>query len=149
MNLRERINADFKQAMLNHDERRKVTLNGLKSAIRYKEVEKGAGSQLADVEIEAVVAHEVKSRNDSIAVYQQAGDEARAQQEQAERDILAEYLPPQLSDEELRAKVAEIIQAGGYSASDFGRIMGQAKAAIGNAADGAAIAAAVREYFAQ
>ena len=113
MNLRERINADFKQAMLNHDERRKVTLNGLKSAIRYKEVEKGAGSQLADVEIEAVVAHEVKSRNDSIAVYQQAGDEARAQQEQAERDILAEYLPPQLSDEELRAKVAEIIQAGG------------------------------------
>ena len=149
MNLRERINADFKQAMLNHDERRKVTLNGLKSAIRYKEVEKGAGSQLADAEIEAVVAHEVKSRNDSISVYQQAGDEARAQQEQAERDILAEYLPPQLSDEELRAKVAEIIQAGGYSTSDFGRIMGQAKAAIGNAADGAAIAAAVREYFAQ
>lgn len=148
MNLRERINADFKLAMLNHDERRKVTLNGLKSAIRYKEVEKGAGSQLTDAEIEAVVAHEVKSRNDSIAVYQQAGDEARAQQEQVERDILAEYLPPQLSDEELRAKVAEIIQAGGYSASDFGRIMGQTKAAIGNAADGAAIAAAVREYFA-
>lgn len=149
MSLIERINADFKQAMLERDEVRKVTLNSLKSAIKYKEVEKGAGSQLTDAEIEAVVAHEVKSRNDSIVVYRQAGDNARADKEEAERDILAAYLPRQLTADELKSKIAEIIQAGGYSQADFGRIMGQAKAEIGNAADGAAMATAVREYFAQ
>ena len=133
MSLIERINADFKQAiMLERDEVRKVTLNSLKSAIKYKEVEKGAGSQLSDAEIEAVVAHEVKSRNDSIDVYTKAGDAERAAAEQAERDILAAYLPQQLTSEELKAKITQIIQAGGYTA-----------------ADGAAMAAAVREYFAQ
>ena len=59
------------------------------------------------------------------------------------------YLPKQLTADELRSKVAEIIVNGGYEKQDFGRIMGQAKVEIGNAADGAAIAAMVREYFAQ
>lgn len=149
MGLREQINADFKQAMLAHDEMRKVTLNGLKSAIKYKEVDKGAGSELTDAEIEAVVAHEVKARNDSIAVYQQAGDSERAAKEAAERDILAAYLPKQLSADELAAKVAKIIEDGGFTQADFGRIMGKAKQEIGNAADGGAIATAVREYFAK
>ena len=63
MSLIEQINSDFKQAMLNHDEVRKTTLNGLKSAIKYREVEKGAGSVLDDQEIEAVIAREVKSQN--------------------------------------------------------------------------------------
>ena len=108
-----------------------------------------SATRFAKSEIEAVVAHEVKSRNDSIDVYTKAGDAERAAAEQAERDILAAYLPQQLTSEELKAKITQIIQAGGYTASDFGRIMGQAKAEIGNAADGAAMAAAVREYFAQ
>lgn len=149
MSLREEINADFKQAMLNHDELRKTTLNGLKSAIRYQEVAKGADYSLNDAEIESVVAHEVKSRNDSIAVYRQAGDEQRASQEETERDILAKYLPKQLTPQELHDQVAQIIQDGQFTQADFGRIMGQAKAKIGNAAEGSAIAAAVRGYFAQ
>lgn len=149
MSLIEQINSDFKQAMLNHDEVRKTTLNGLKSAIKYREVEKGAGSVLDGQEIEAVIAREVKSRNDAIEVYRQAGDNERADKEVAERDILMVYLPKQLTADELRAKVAEIIVNGGYEKQDFGRIMGQAKTEIGNAADGAAIAAMVREYFAQ
>ena len=149
MSLIEQINSDFKQAMLNHDEVRKTTLNGLKSAIKYREVEKGAGSVLDNQEIEAVIAREVKSRNDAIEVYRQAGDNERADKEVAERDILMVYLPKQLTADELRSKVAEIIVNGGYEKQDFGRIMGQAKVEIGNAADGAAIAAMVREYFAQ
>ena len=125
MSLIEQINSDFKQAMLNHDEVRKTTLNGLKSAIKYREVEKGAGSVLDDQEIEAVIAREVKSRNDAIEVYRQAGDNERADKEVAERDILMVYLPKQLTADELRAKVAEIIVNGGYEKQDFGRIMGQ------------------------
>ena len=145
----EQINADFKQAMLSHDEIKKTTLNGLKSAIKYKEVERGAGTSLDDAGIEDVIAHEVKSRNDSIAIYEQAGDSDRANKEKAERDILAIYLPKQLTKEELASKIAEIITGGGYKVADFGKVMGLAKKEIGNAADGAAIAAAVKEYFAQ
>lgn len=147
MGLRERINADFKQAMLNHDEVRKTTLNGLKSAIRYREVDKGGNSVLDDAGIEDVVAHEVKSRNDSIAVYQQAGDTGRANKEAAERDILAAYLPKQLTAEELKDKIAEIIQSDNFTQKDFGKIMGVAKVQIGNAASGSDIATAVKEYF--
>lgn len=147
MGLRERINADFKQAMLNHDEVRKTTLNGLKSAIRYREVDKGGNSVLDDAGIEDVVAHEVKSRNDSIAVYQQAGDTERANKEAAERDILAAYLPKQLTADELKDKIAEIIQSDNLTQKDFGKIMGVAKAQIGNAASGSDIATAVKEYF--
>lgn len=149
MSLREQITADFKQAMLNHDEVKKTTLNGLKSAIRYKEVEKGAGVELDDAEIEAVVASQVKSRNDSIAIYEQSGETKRADKERAERDILMAYLPKQLTDDELKAKIATIIEQGGFTQADFGKIMGKAKAEIGNAAEGGAIAAAVKGYFAQ
>lgn len=149
MSLREQITADFKQAMLNHDEVKKTTLNGLKSAIRYKEVEKGVGAELDDTEIEAVVASQVKSRNDSIAIYEQSGETERANKERAERDILMAYLPKQLTDDELKAKVAAIIEQGGFTQADFGKIMGKAKAEIGNAAEGGAIAATVKGYFAQ
>ena len=149
MSLREQITADFKQAMLNHDEVKKTTLNGLKSAIRYKEVEKGVGVELDDAEIEAVVASQVKSRNDSIAIYEQSGETERANKERAERDILMAYLPKQLTDDELKAKVATIIEQGGFTQADFGKIMGKAKAEIGNAAEGGAIAATVKGYFAQ
>lgn len=149
MSLREQITADFKQAMLDHDEVKKTTLNGLKSAIRYKEVEKGVGTELDDTEIEAVVASQVKSRNDSIAIYEQSGETERANKERAERDILMAYLPKQLTDDELKAKVAAIIEQGGFTQADFGKIMGKAKAEIGNAAEGGAIAAAVKGYFAQ
>ena len=149
MSLREQITADFKQAMLDHDEVKKTTLNGLKSAIRYKEVEKGAGAELDDAEIEAVVASQVKSRNDSIAIYEQSGETERANKERAERDILMAYLPKQLTDDELKAKVATIIEQGGFTQADFGKIVGKAKAEIGNAAEGGAIAATVKGYFAQ
>lgn len=149
MSLREQITADFKQAMLDHDEVKKTTLNGLKSAIRYKEVEKGVGTELDDTEIEAVVASQVKSRNDSIAIYEQSGETERANKERAERDILMAYLPKQLTDDELKAKVVAIIEQGDFTQADFGKIMGKAKAEIGNAAEGGAIAAAVKGYFAQ
>lgn len=149
MSLREQITADFKQAMLDHDEVKKTTLNGLKSAIRYKEVEKGVGTELDDTEIEAVVASQVKSRNDSIAIYEQSGETERANKERAERDILMAYLPKQLTDDELKAKVAAIIEQGGFTQADFGKIMGKAKAEIGNAAEGGAIAATVKGHFAQ
>lgn len=150
MSLLEQINADFKAAMLAHDDFTKVTLNGLKSAIKYKEVEKGARDQgLSEQDIQDVIAKEAKSRTDAIAIYQQAGDTERADKEARERDILLRYLPKQLDAAELRAKIDQIVTANNLTQRDFGRIMGLAKQEIGNAAEGSAIAAAVKEYFAQ
>lgn len=148
MSLMEQINADFKKAMLAHDDFAKTTINGLKSAIKYKEVEKGERSEgLTDEEIQSVVAKEVKSRNDSIAVYKQAGDEERADKESRERDILVAYLPKQLSEDEIRAVIKDIVEADNLTQKDFGKIMGVAKAKIGNGADGATISKIVKEYF--
>lgn len=149
MSLSDIIKADFKQAMLAHDEMGKVTLNGLKSAIKYKQVAKGTGAELTDAEIEAVVAHEVKARNDAIAIYRQAGDSERVAKETAERDIIAKYLPKQLTPDELRAKLEEIVKQGDYTQSDFGKVMGEAKKQLGNSASGGDIARMVRELLAQ
>lgn len=150
MTLMEQINADFKAAMLAHDDFTKVTLNGLKSAIKYKEVAQGARDQgLSEQQIQDVVAKEAKSRADAIEAYRQAGDDERADKELRERDILMKYLPKQLSTDEIKAVVADIVSTNKLGAQDFGRIMGLAKAQIGNAAEGSAIAAAVKECLAQ
>lgn len=148
MSLMEQINADFKKAMLAHDDFAKTTINGLKSAIKYKEVEKGERAEgLSDDEIQSVVAKEVKSRNDSIEIYKKAGDSERADKEARERDILMAYLPKQLSEDEIKKVIQDIVEASSLTAKDFGRIMGAAKAKIGNGADGATISKVVKEYF--
>ncbi|MDO4271643.1 MAG: GatB/YqeY domain-containing protein [Candidatus Saccharibacteria bacterium] len=146
MSLLEQINADFKAAMLARDDFTKVTLNGLKSAIKNQEIAKGVREQgLSEQEIQDVIAKEAKSRADAIALYQQAGDTERADKESRERDILMQYLPKQLSTEEIKEIVLAIIAEGGYSAADFGKVMGVAKSKIGNAAEGSVIANVVKE----
>ena len=148
MSLIEQINADFKKAMLNHDEFTKVTLSSLKSAIKYKQVDKGDRTvELSDSDIEDVVSKEIKSRSDSIEVYQKASDQLRADKESRERDILRNYLPKQLTPEEIKSVVANVVDEGKFSQKDFGKVIGVAKSKIGAAAEGSQIAAAVKEYF--
>lgn len=146
MSLMEQINADFKKAMLDHDDFAKVVLNGLKSAIKYREVElKSKGADLGEAEILSVIAKESKSRADAAALYEVAGDIERASHEQQEREIIARYLPKQLTADELADIVDDIIAGGEYQASDMGRVIGTVKAKVGVAADGAMIASIVKE----
>lgn len=150
MSLIDQINADFKQAMLNHDDFAKVVLNGLKSAIKYREVElKAKGKELDEAEILAVVAKEAKSRADAIALYESAGDDDRADHEKRERDIIVNYLPKQLTADELREVVMEVIAGGDYQMSDMGKVIGQVKAKVGVLADGASVASMVKECLAK
>ena len=134
--------------MLARDEFTTTTLRGLKSAILYEEVAKGKRDQgLSDAEIESVVASEVKKRSDAIKIYTDAGDATRAEKEDREQKILANYLPRQLSHEEERELVAQIISENNFTAKDFGRIIGEAKKRAGNATTGERIAVVVKELL--
>lgn len=149
MNIIEQIQADFKAAMLAHDEVRKLTISGLKSAMQYKKVALGNRADLTTDQVLDVVAAQVKQRDDAIAIYQQAGDTARAAAEQAQRDILAAYLPKPLSVKELDEVVAQTIAENNFTAKDFGRVIATVRAKVGHQATGGDIAAAVKRGFAQ
>ena len=142
------INAKLKEAMLARDQFLTGVLRDLKSAILYEEVAKNKrDTGLDDVEIEMVIAREVKKRNDSIEIYKSAGDDERAGKETAEREILSEFLPEPLSDSELKEVINRVIADGEFTIKDMGRAIGAVKAEVGSQADGAKIAAIVKEQL--
>jgi uncharacterized protein YqeY len=145
MSLIEQITADLKTAMLARDTFATMTLRGLKSAILYEEVAKGKRDEgLSDAEIEAVVAREVKKRDDAVTIYTGAGDTTRADKESKEKAILEAYLPKQLSDEELKILAEKIIAENGFDVTKTGQAIGAVKAAAGNSASGTQIAMVVK-----
>jgi uncharacterized protein len=144
--LKQRIEQDLKTALLSGDKGRATTLRGLKSAILYVEVAKGVREQgLSDDEIIEVLSKEAKKRQESADLYRQGGREEKAADELAEKEIIAGYLPKQLSDEELTVIVDEVIdQSGASGAQAMGRVIGLVKQKAGASADGARIAAIVK-----
>jgi len=148
MALLEDINAKLKEAMLARDQFLTGVLRDLKSAFTYEEVAKGKREEgLNDEDMQAVIAREVKKRDDAIEIYQSAGDEDRANKEIAEKEILMGFLPEQLSDEELKSIINEVIKEGGFTMQDMGRVIGAVKAKVGAQADGAKIATLVKEIL--
>ena len=138
MNLKEKINSDIKDAMRSGDTVRRDTLRFLDSAIKNTEIEKRKkDTGLNDEEVLEVIARSVKQRNDSIQQYTNGGRLELAEKEKAELEILKSYLPEQLSEDEIRKVVKEIISATGtVSVSDMGKIMGQAMGKLKGKADG-------------
>ena len=142
------IDKDLKAAMLSGDKRLVEVLRGLKSAILYKEVadskrEKG----LSDAEIVAVLKKEQKSRRDSIAIYEQAGETARADEEKYQIEVISNYTPEEMSEDKVALVVKEVISNLGIvdpGPQDMGRIIGAVKQSAPTA-DGAVIAKVVKE----
>ncbi len=145
--LKAKIEADLKTAMLSGDTTMVGTLKMLKSAILYKEVELGSRDQgLSDDQVIDVLSKEAKKRLEASQMYSDAGREDQSNAEQAEYDIIAEYLPKQLTDEEIGVIVeAAVASVDGASMQDMGRIIGAVKAKVGATADGSRIAAVVKE----
>lgn len=143
--MKDKLNADIKTALLAGDKTRAEVLKSLKSAIQYEEVAmKMRDSGLSDEQVLTVYTREAKKRAESAEMYQQGGYTERAAAELAEKAIIEEYLPKQLSDEELEATVSETIkQLGG--AAQIGSVIGQVRAKVGSTADGARIAALVKQ----
>ena len=146
-NLTDRINADLKEAMLARDEFVTMTLRGLKAAILNEEVAKGArDTGLGDEAIEQLIARESKKRDEAAKLFEQGGNQASADKERAEKELLSKYLPEQMSEDEIKVLVAETIaELKPEGMKDMGRVIGAVKARAGNAADCAMIAQLVKD----
>ena len=123
MTLRERLHAEMTDAMRAHDALRRDVLRMAEAAVYG--VEKKEHRELTDDEVVGVLTREVKTRRESVEAFRAGGREDLAAKEEAEIAILSAYLPTQLSDDEIRALVAEGIAATAASSPrDMGRVMG-------------------------
>ena len=146
MALKEQINNDLKAALLGGDRFVADNLRNLKAAILNEEVARGQRDEgLYDTEIEGVIAREVKKRRESIALYEQNNRPELAENEQKEIEVLAGYLPQQLTDDEIQAVIDEVITGlGDVDMKAMGQVIGAVKAKCGTAADGATVARLVK-----
>ncbi len=150
MSLKTKIDQDIKQAMLAGDKTLVTTLRGLKSVILNEEVAKGLrDSGLPDDEITGLLAKEAKKRQESADLYVQGGNQEKADAELVEKKVIEEYLPEQLSEEEVSKLVDEAIaQTGATSQAQMGQVIGVVRGKVGAAADGAMIARLAKEKLA-
>lgn len=147
MALKEQIQNDMKAALLSGNRFVGDVLRNLKAAILNEEVALGKRDPgLDDAEIEKVIAREVKKRNESAVLYEQNDRPELAETEKKEAEVLANYLPEQLSEEKIRqiitGKIAELGVSGPQA---MGQVIGGVKQQVGNSADGALIARIVKE----
>jgi uncharacterized protein YqeY len=150
MSLKDRINADLKDALKAKETLRVNCLRMLKARIQEREVElraeRGAKHELEDEEILPVLSAYAKQRRDSIESFRRGGREDLATKEEAELDVIAGYLPRQLPPEEIGRIVQEAItETGAASARDLGKVMKLVMGRVKGAADGKLVNRIVRE----
>jgi len=147
--LKERIDADLKDAMRSKNELTLSVLRMLKSAVKYKEVEPGA-SALDDAGIQNVITGLIKQRRDSIDQFKSGGRPELAEKEEAEIGVLQNYLPRQLSADELTAEVqTAITEVGAKGPKDMGAVMKNLNPKLQGKAEGRAISEAVKAQLAK
>jgi uncharacterized protein YqeY len=148
MALKETIEAGIKDAMRAKDADRLRALRAIKSMILLEETSgSNADGLSADAEMK-ILMKATKQRKDSLDVYVTQNRPDLAEKEQAELSIIEEFLPKQLSEEELTTRIAEIIAAvGATSPADMGKVMGAASKQLAGLADGKAISVKVGELL--
>jgi uncharacterized protein YqeY len=146
MGLKEKLDADVKEAMKSRDSLRRETIRGVRGAIRNKEIE--IGGMLDDEGILRVIRTLVKQRGDSIEQYAAGGRADLAEKEAAEKAILESYLPAAPDAAEVERVVREVIaEVGAEGPKDMGRVMKPALARLGPAADGKAVSQTVKRLL--
>jgi uncharacterized protein len=146
--LKERLRTDLTAAMKARDELRTATLRMVLAAVTAEEVAGKEARELSDADVQAVLRREAKKRREAAEAFGSAGRQAQAAREQAEGDVLADYLPAQVEDADLAALVADVITTTGATGmKDMGRVMGAAQAAVAGRADGSRVAAEVRRQL--
>ena len=147
MTLEQRINEDIKQAMLAKQAERLTALRAVKAALLLEKTS-GAAHELTDADVVRIMQKLVKQRRESAEVYTAAGRAEHASNELAEAGFIEEYLPKQLSEEELESALREIIaQTGASAPADMGKVMGVATKKLAGLADGRAISATVKRLL--
>jgi uncharacterized protein YqeY len=147
--LKERIDADLKEAMRAKNELGTSVLRMLKSAVKYKEVEPGAAA-LDDGGVLQVISTLIKQRRDSVEQYRQGNRADLAEKEEKEIALLQSYLPQQLTADELRAEVAKAVaEANAKSPKDMGAVMKVLTPRLKGKAEGKAISEEVKAQLAK
>lgn len=144
--LKEKLMDDLKLAMRDKNEIRKNAIQMVRAAIL--QIEKDKGITVEDEKIIEIIAKEVKGKKDALVDFEKGGRDDLISQTNEEIGILQEYLPKQLSKEEIKVELEKvIIDIGATSIKDMGAVMKEAKARIGAAADGRTINEVVKELL--
>ena len=144
--LKEKLMEDLKSAMKNKEEVRKNTIQMVRAGIL--QIEKDKGIQVEDTQILEIIAKEVKSKKDALKDFEKANRQDLIDQTNEEIEVLQKYLPKQLSREEIKTELEQIIsKIGATTMKDMGAIMKEAKAKMGAAADGKTINEVAKEIM--
>ena len=142
MSIRERLEEDIRNAMRSRSQQRLEALRFLKSAINRVEIDRRV--TLDDDGVTEVVVRQVKDRRDSIRMFQEGNRQDLVEKESADLVVLEEYMPPQLSEEELVALIEDTIrQVGAETIRDKGKVMGRLMPQVQGKADGQQVNAIV------
>ena len=144
--VKEKLLEDLKEAMKDKNIIRKNTIQMVRAAIL--QVEKDKQITLTDEQVIEIIAKESKKRKDAESEFEKSGREDLIKQNKEEIEILAEYLPKQLSVEEIKKIVEEVItETGATTMKDMGKVMKAAKEKIGAAGDGKTISDTVKKLL--
>lgn len=145
--LKQKLQDELRQSMLAREELKTSVLRLLLSAINYYEIQKGgAGYEASDEDVLAVIQKEVKQRKESIEQFQKGGRQDLVDKETKELEILQNYLPEQMSEDEIRAIVQQTIrEIGAMTVADMGKVMSVLMPAVKGRADGNTVSRIVRE----
>jgi uncharacterized protein len=147
--LKDRLRADLTTAMKARDEVRTRTLRMVLTSVTNEEVAGNSARDLGDDEVLKLLAREARRRREAAEAFEAAGRSDQAAAERAEDQVLAEYLPAQLDDAELRAIVAEVIgETGASGMSAMGQVMKAVTPRVAGRAEGGRVAAEVRRALA-
>ena len=145
MGLVEQINGDIKKAMLAKEKNRLEALRAIKSAIMLIATEK-AGSEVSDDDVIGAMQKLVKQRKESAGIYKEQGRDEMAEEELFQAEVISDYLPEMMSEDEVRKAVAEkITQVGASGPQDMGKVMGPLMGQLKGKADGKLISQIVKE----
>ncbi len=149
MDLKERIDADIKAAMLAREKDKLNALRAIKSAILLELTKDGSQSGLDEAVGMKILQKLHKQRMESAGIYHAQQRPELAQEEEAQAFVIEAYLPKRMSEEEVAASVREVIaEMGASSMADMGKVMGEANKRMAGKADGSAIATTVKRLLA-
>ena len=146
MNFQDQLNSKLKSAMREKNKVALESLRAIKSAILLLQTQSGAKETLDDNEITKLLQKLVKQRKESASIYREQGRVDLAEPEEAQISIISQFLPEQLSSEEVEKVIDEVIQlVGATTMKDMGKVMGMANKKIAGKADGKIIAEIVKK----
>ncbi|MDI9356704.1 MAG: GatB/YqeY domain-containing protein [Chitinophagaceae bacterium] len=148
MNLKNKIDAEIKTSMLQKNQERLRALRSIKSLILLAETEKGNKIEIDEATEISLLSKASKQRKDSLTIYKEQGREDLAKKEQDELDVIHEFLPSQLSEEEIKKEIQNIITTiGAKTPQEAGKVIGVAMKNLAGKADGKIISTIVKKLL--